>query len=640
MQKSIWELATRNKDTSLTSAVLDTSIDGIAALKAIRTSGGVISDFEYFVVNAKASELLRRNRGYLIGKRLLKEFPGTEKNGLFQKYAGVVETGETFSDEIHYGFDDLDNWFRIIATRLGDGIVMTFADITQSKANERKIRQNKGLIEKVFNSTSDSLVILKPVRAEGIIKDFEYILLNAQAEKVLNKSTDAVRGKTVLELYPGTVSKGIFELYVQAYEHRKPFETEFNYEADGMDHWFCQKGIRLENELLIITTDISKIKRAEREITDRNKFILRIAESTPGLLYLFDLRTNKNLYVNRKIEEYLGYTPESIRHMGNDFLETMIHPYDLLAYDNHRKKIFKAKDKEVHVVDYRLRHIQGRWVWFRFYETIFERDADGLPTLVVGSGESIASRKESEDEMRKLKSLCDNSSDFVGIASLDGYVEYLNEAGRNLVGLPDFDIRRTHLLDYFLPRDREYVQSTVLPMVREKGKWIGEINFRNFRTSVSIPVTWNVFMVYDNNNQPIGVACVTRDVSTRKQREDALEQSESRFRTLFEKSNDGILLLERNQFVDINESASAMLGATDKREFLKRYLWDVSPTYQRDGRLSVEKAEDMINNVLQHGPQKLEWTFRKSSGELFSCEILLTSVSMGYQKIIQIVWRG
>ena len=642
MEKSIWDIKSKPRELSLLTAVLDSSIDGIVALKAIRNRDGFIIDFEYSIVNSKAGELLQRERTKLTGKKMLEEFPGVKEQGLFARYVDVVETGEPLTLEQHYSYDNLDNWFKINAVKLGDGIVATFADITPARNSEQKIKRNTSLIEKVFNNSSDSLVLLRPLRSDsGRINDFEYILLNKQAEETLNKSNAEIIGKTVLSLYPAAQSMGMLDLYVQTFEDGRPFEKEFNYNHDGLNNWFRQRGVKLDNELLVITMDITKVKNAEKEINDRNKFILRIADSSPGLLYLFDLRTNRNLYINKKIEELLGYTPEHIKQMGNDFVESMIHPYDQTAYANHRKSIYKAKDREVLTIDYRLRHISGKWSWFRVYETVFERDTDGLPIIVVGNAENISNRKDAEDEMLKLKCLVDNSSDFVGIASLEGYVQYLNEAGKKLVGLvPSDEVKRTHVLDYFLPKDRDYVQTTILPIVRKEGRWYGEINFRNFKTSGPIPVRWNVFLVRDNNENPLGIACVSRDQSSRKQWADQLEQSESKFRMLFEKSQDGIMLIDRSRFIDCNESAIEAFGASNKELILAHYPWDLSPTFQPGGRLSVEKAEEIMRKTMEDGPQKIDWIFKKFNGELFQREILLTPVSMGFQKVIQLTWRA
>ena len=123
-------------------------------------------------------------------------------------------------------------------------------------------------------------------------------------------------------------------------------------------------------------------------------------------------------------------------------------------------------------------------------------------------------------------------------------------------------------------------------------------------------------MVNDNNNnQPIGIACVTRDVSTRKQREDALEQSESRFRMLFEKSSDGFYFWIEINFSILNEGAANLLCSPYKNDFLKLCLGCISDA--STWKIVFEMAEDVINKVLQHGLQRIDWTFKKISGELF-----------------------
>jgi len=124
----------------LLAGVLNSSLDGIVAFRAVRDEHGAIVDFAYTVVNRMAEQILGRPASSLINKRMLELFPGNKADGLFDAYANVVQTGEPFSTEHHYTHDGLNHWLNISATKCGDGFTATFADITDQVASNERFR--------------------------------------------------------------------------------------------------------------------------------------------------------------------------------------------------------------------------------------------------------------------------------------------------------------------------------------------------------------------------------------------------------------------------------------------------------------------------------------------------------------------
>ncbi|MCA1992352.1 MAG: PAS domain-containing protein, partial [Coleofasciculus sp. S288] len=70
-------------------------------------------------------------------------------------------------------------------------------------------------------------------------------------------------------------------------------------------------------------------KQAEAELRQSKLFIEAIANASPQLLYIYDLSTGCNVYVNQQIVEIWGYTPEELRQAGSQFFFNTIHPDDL-----------------------------------------------------------------------------------------------------------------------------------------------------------------------------------------------------------------------------------------------------------------------------------------------------------------------
>ncbi|MEH2405740.1 PAS domain-containing sensor histidine kinase [Nostoc sp.] len=124
------------------------------------------------------------------------------------------------------------------------------------------------------------------------------------------------------------------------------------------------------------------------------------------------------------------------------------------------------------------------------------------------------------------KSLVENSSDFIGIATLEGELLYINDAGQKLVGLASLDeVRQKAVLDYVMPKDKAYFQEYILPTVLLEGRWQGEFCFCHLQTGQPIPVDYNIFTVTDNKiGQPIALATVTRNISQQKQAKEQILQ--------------------------------------------------------------------------------------------------------------------
>ncbi|MBU4263580.1 MAG: PAS domain S-box protein [Proteobacteria bacterium] len=118
-----------------------------------------------------------------------------------------------------------------------------------------------------------------------------------------------------------------------------------------------------------------------------------------------------------------------------------------------------------------------------------------------------------------------------------------------------------------------------------------------------------------------------------KAAEQALRDSEERYRELFESSRDALMVLKPPswRFTDANQATLQMFGAASKAEFASLVLWDVSAERQPDGRPSVEVAPEMIATALRDGSLLFEWEHRRLNGETFAAEVLLTRIETGGQ---------
>jgi PAS domain S-box-containing protein len=161
-------------------------------------------------------------------------------------------------------------------------------------------------------------------------------------------------------------------------------------------------------------------------------------------------------------------------------------------------------------------------------------------------------------EKRRFTAIVQRTTDFIGIASLNGQIQYINPAGLELVGLDSVDqALRLHVLDFVSPQGHPTVQREIWPLVLRTGRWKGEFDLRHFRSGRSIPFLVDCFRIDDpRTGQPMNVATVSRDLSDQKNSEAALRNlNESLERRVADRTfelaaaNEGLVAerLERSQ---------------------------------------------------------------------------------------------
>ncbi|WP_254563769.1 diguanylate cyclase [Oscillatoria sp. HE19RPO] len=126
---------------SLLTGVLNSSLDGIMAFKAIRNSEQTIIDFQWLTINSAAEKIVGHRREDVLGKYLLEEMPGNLETRLFERYVEVVNTHQPLELEFYYDYEGIQAWFKMMAVKLNDGFIVTFRNITEDKQAEATLQQ-------------------------------------------------------------------------------------------------------------------------------------------------------------------------------------------------------------------------------------------------------------------------------------------------------------------------------------------------------------------------------------------------------------------------------------------------------------------------------------------------------------------
>jgi len=143
----------------------------------------------------------------------------------------------------------------------------------------------------------------------------------------------------------------------------------------------------------------------------------------------------------------------------------------------------------------------------------------------------------------------------------------------------------------------------------------------------------------DKDDLTRGITFIAMDITERKQAEEELLKSEGRYKVLFQNSNDAIILMNKDGSFDCNPQTLKMFKVNTKEEFFKFYPAELSPIVQPDGKNSYEASQEYINVAYQEGINRFDWTHRRTDGEDFYTEVLLSTVDFGEEQVLQCTVR-
>ena len=118
-----------------------------------------------------------------------------------------------------------------------------------------------------------------------------------------------------------------------------------------------------------------------------------------------------------------------------------------------------------------------------------------------------------------------------------------------------------------------------------------------------------------------------------------LEKEYETFETLFEKSPDGVLIMEDNKFVQCNQKIVEMLHCNSKDEVLNTHPLKFCHKFHGDGRGSYEKFGDMIQHAIENGFHNFEWICTRTNNEDFWVDVSVTPINLHSHDVMHVIWR-
>lgn len=394
------------------------------------------------------------------------------------------------------------------------------------------------------------------------------------------------------------------------------------------------------DHVLVISTEISERKRMEEDLRSNREFVDRIAQTSPHIMYVFNIQLRTNVYANRQIARDLGYSVEEIQRLGVGFLAELLHPDDRARAAEHLRGWDQAADGVVREIEYRMRHKHGGWRWFLGRDTVFSRDDRGQVVEIIGAAQEIHARKMGEAMIKasenRLSAIIENTPN-VAIQCYDpeGRVLAWNTASEKMFGFKAADaIGKTLDLLTLTPEQARDFSETLRGIQPERA--IGPLEFEFKRRDGSIGICLSTIFEIPSMTATRNYICMDIDITDRKKAVEALRESELRNRTLVEYAPEAVVVLdvERNRFVDVNEIATKLF-ACSREELLSKGPVEVSSAMTPDGRPSAEAARDYIGRALKGETPVFEWTHVDAVGREIATEVRLVRLPASGRKLVR-----
>jgi diguanylate cyclase (GGDEF)-like protein/PAS domain S-box-containing protein len=227
-------------------------------------------------------------------------------------------------------------------------------------------------------------------------------LVNARYRQIFGIAEDVDAEAAVLELIHEQDLSPVIQEWQNfvAGKGGEKFTTTFRLKGDS-PRWITIRAmlVREEEEIqgfIGTAEDVTSLRLAEdqlesvlTELSEREKFITRILDTTPDIVYVVDVREKRNVYVNREIGAIMGYSAEEIQELGANLFPTIIHPEDMPECFAQQQRLAQHQGDGFLELEYRVLSKTGQVRWLRSRDTIFERDEDGNPTHVLGIAQDI-----------------------------------------------------------------------------------------------------------------------------------------------------------------------------------------------------------------------------------------------------------
>lgn len=520
-------------------------------------------EFKFEYVNPGYEKLSGFSKAELIGKSVAEIFSQTDYSEPQEEIVRSMMAGEKWEGEMQtYKKDGSTYWATTVSSPFKDdsgkleGYIIIQQDVSDRKKIEINLRESEKFYRTLIESSMDAV---------SLNQDGKFLLVNSAFctmfgytnEEIFNMVPESFIApedrERVMDLHykrmTGDIDK---QNYTANFLHKsgKRVLTELNATTVQVNG---------QNASFITMSDITERTAMEKALRESEaKYKTLVENSQDGIIII---RDDKILFANSTLCNVLGYTCDC------DCELLMQMPSINLIYPEDRYKVLeiakRRQNQDFSTISemFRLVAMDGSI-----------RECETLSTLIEFEGQlasfftihDVTEQRKTQEALAKSEQKYRELADFLPqtVYELDnrGNLLYMNKSGMVAFGLTDADYGLS-CLDSFIPEDRErMIENLKMTAIGKRATPMNEYTAVH-RDGTTFPVMiYGVPMV--QNGISIGTRGMIVDISDRKAMENVIRESESKYKTLIENSQDGIFAIVEDKILFANNTFCTMLGYT------------------------------------------------------------------------------
>ena len=426
-----------------------------------------------------------------------------------------------------------------------DGVM---EDITERKQVEKALQESENKFRAIINGMIDSVWVID--------SSANIIDVNNSAIEIMGYSREELLSMKIGDIDAYHYPKEIKELTskvpidkIQTFEtcHKTKDGRKIPVEINSSLITYGDK-----KAILCIARDITERKRAEEALELAAKRFKLVALATRDAIFDWDLNTHQ-IWRNENYQQLFGSMEVSLD--NTDWWVDRIHPEDREHVRNTHNAALKS-DTDMVSVEYRLCRPDGSYA-FVFDRSHIVRDTTGQPTRMIGAITDITQQKRAMETLTLLSHTVKSIGESISITDLRNNILFVNEAFLKTYGYTEQEIIGKPIS--IVTCDPVTSEQTILAETF-KGGWQGELVNRK-KDGTTFPIHLSTSIVYNENQEPIGLVGVATDITERKHAEEALRESQAIYRSFIEHLPAGVFRKDtEGRFVFVNSLFCRLKG--------------------------------------------------------------------------------
>ncbi|MHA1954683.1 MAG: PAS domain-containing protein, partial [Candidatus Heimdallarchaeaceae archaeon] len=315
------------------------------------------------------------------------------------------------------------------------------------------------------------------------------------------------------------------------------------------------------------------LKKSQIELQLEKERIQQYLDNA-GVIFVIINADETTEFINKKLTEILGYSEEDL--VGKNWFEK-VYPENIVDELKFTfQQVIAGITEPAEYIEIKISTKKGMEKTLAF-RNIVVRDEDEKIIQVLSSAEDVTERKEMERALQeseeRYRKLVDTSPDSIILADMNGYIILANEQSAKMHGAENAEeLIGTNIKELTSVDDQDKILESLKSPYPSSEERAQEYTLLR-KDGSSFPAELSSTIILDNEGKPAALMGVGRDISERKKSELEIIESEEKYRLLFDRANDMVLVhrlasgLQKSFIVDANERACELLEY-DKEELI------------------------------------------------------------------------